>query len=565
MFLNFIIILVIGLVGAMVAQKIKQPTVTGFLVAGFISSFFLVGHLKGRETLDFIAQIGIAFLLFSLGVEFSFKRLSQVFQVSVFGGAIQVILTILFCQIFFLLFKFSSFEALFLGCCFSMSSTALIVKILAEKGLTETLSGEVLVSWLLVQDLMVIPIMILLSFAGKSTGIGLDSIIWPIGKAIIFISLVLYLGKKIGAKLTYFTSSFNSKEILLLASILLCLITAYLSELIGLSFVLGAFLGGLTIAETLENQAVLSEVKPIRDLFSVVFFVTLPFLADPFQIINNLYLVVAICLMVIVVKFLLSFFISLFFGYHSKISFRVASGLISVGEFAFVLAGIGLKGNLIGRSTYSLILSVSILTLVISPVFFNLAPHLYFSFRSFLKSRFPKMRFLFAKSFDLDIPDEELPYENHVVLCGFGRMGKYIGRAMELSHIPYLVVEINRFLVSELRKAGVNAVYGDPTDKAILDYAQVDKAKLLILALPDFETQQSVITQAKTLNSNLKIISRAHFEDYQKIFKVLGADIVVHPEFSASLEVVRKISQIFGQSENMTDGQIARLKVEHGL
>ncbi len=565
MIADFIIIIFLGLLGGYVARRFKQPTIVGYFLCGFIGSFFLRNNFKSVETIDFISQIGVSFLLFTLGIELSFVRIASVYKIAVFGGIIQLFATTLIYKGALSFFGVSSFEAMLLAFCFSLSSTAVVVKILTEKAMTETLTGEILIGWLLVQDLAVVPMLLILPvIKGGFPGNILLSL-FPVVSALFFLIFILFLGKKIAKKITRLAALTNSREILLLSATMICLLTALVSEKIGLSFALGAFLGGVIIAETVENHAILSEIRPLRDLFSVVFFVSLPLLIDPQMILSNISYSLLISVIVVIVKFLTVIAISLYFGYHSKISFMVAVGLVQVGEFAFILSREALRISLISQNSYSLILSVSILTILLTPFLFNLAPSLYIQIALFFKKYFPKFHLLLIQKFDFEKPLSELPFENHVVLCGYGRMGRYIGRALLFSKTPFVIVEINRAKGGTLRLQGLNVIYGDPSDLLILDYAQVDKARLLISAVPDFHAQERIITNAKTLNNNIKIIARTHFEDHQKIFKALGADIVIQPEFSAAIEAVKKIFKTSNLTDFEIEGKIARLKIEHGM
>jgi monovalent cation:H+ antiporter-2, CPA2 family len=321
----------------------------------------------------------------------------------------------------------------------------------------------------------------------------------------------------------------------------------------------------MTIAETTENHAVFTEVRPLRDLFSVVFFVSIALLVPGDIILANLPTAFILSIVVMVVKFLTVGAITLYFGYHSKVAFLVAAGLVQVGEFSFVLIREGIGKGLVSEDAFSLVLSVSVISIIATPLIFTYTFKSYKKIRATIKQLSPRTyTILFRRGAHLTT-FEELPFQNHVVLCGFGRMGKYIGRALESADIPYVVVEYNRYIVNSLRTAGINVVYGDPADRDILDFAQVDKAKLLIVAIPDLHTQRQVIAHAKSLKRDIKIISRTHHESDQKVLKTLGANYVVQPEFVAALAVVGRALHQFNLSADVITGKIARLKIEHGM
>lgn len=572
--LDLALVIIFGLLGGIIARKLRQPVVIGYLLAGifasFLTGFFPAswGILQKTEVIDATAQIGIAFLLFTLGIEFSFRRLGYVVKTAVIGGVIQIFVSLFVYRFLLLFWGFSSAESFIMAAAFSLSSTAVVIKILNEKGLRQTLAGEMMVTWLLVQDLAVVPMLLILpTLKSELNGTtAVLNIVLPLLKTGLLLAGVILVGRKISAFLLKKVASLNNREILLLTTVTLALVAALLTQAIGLSFVLGAFLAGVLVAETTETHAIFSEIRPLRDLFTVVFFVSLGLLLPYQLLLANFGLALELSLMVILVKFILILLITFYFGFHGKVSLMVAIGLVQVGEFAFVIAREGWLIGLVGERSYSLILAVSVITIILTPFLFSLVPKFYFLFRKIVKRTFPS---LYLRLFPQFAPGLEAAavenLDSHVVLCGFGRMGRYIGRALESASIPYVVIEVDRHMVSQLQESGIKVLYGDPVDADILELAKTAKARLLIVAVPDFESQQLIITNAQTLNKNIKIISRTHFENQQKLLKNLGASLVIQPEFSAAVDVVERVLKMFGLDEEVLAGKIKRLKIEHGM
>jgi len=558
--------LVLGLafLGGFLAKKAKQPSVVGYLLAGVLISFLTSSFFQAKDLLSFFAEIGVAFLMFTLGLELSLDYLKRVKTVAIWGALIQILLVIVLGIFIFPTLGFDFYSSLFMGCAFSLSSTAIVFKILSEKGEVETLPGEIMLGWLLVQDLAVLPMIAILPTMAGNTGTGFGTFALSILKSGAILVLVLILGKNLVPKFISWVSDFGSKELLLIAVVALCLATAILTSSLGLSLALGAFLAGLIISKTSENHAIFSEIRPLRDLFSILFFISLGMFLNPSFLISHLLLILAISLLIVLVKFLVVTILVLYLGYHPKTGLLVGMGLIQVGEFAFVLSRLGLTNRLIDNNVYSLILSVALLTILVTPWLINLAPKFYFVFQKVTK-KFPKV---YQKLFKADekLPEEEgLDLANHVVVCGHGRVGSWLARALQLLEIPYIVIDYNHQMITDLKSQGVNALYGDPADINVLDFAQVDKAKVVVVAIPDQATQEIVVANCQTLNPDIKIISRIHQKEAQSRLKTLGVSSIIQPEFEAALSIIHRVLQFFGIEKEEVSDKIKRIKMEHGM
>lgn len=553
----------LAFLGGFLAKKAKQPSVVGYLLAGILVSFLSSKFLHVKDLFSFLSEVGIAFLMFTLGLELSFDYLKRVKTVAIWGALIQILLIILLGIFVFPLFGFNFYASLFMGCAFSLSSTAIVFKILSEKGEVDTLPGGIMLGWLLVQDLAVLPMVAILpTMSENMLGWGNFALSILKGGAILF--LVLFLGKNLVPKFIGWVADFGSRELLLIAVVSLCLLTAILTSSLGLSMALGAFLAGLIVSKTSENHAVFSEIRPLRDLFSIIFFISLGMFLNPLFLVSHLPLVLFLSLLIILAKFLVVLFLVLYLGYHLKTAILTSMGLVQVGEFAFVLSRIGLTQNLIDENVYSLILSVALLTILITPWFMSLAPRFYFSLQKTIK-RFPKIYQLFFAQGDKFIKEEGLELSGHVVICGHGRVGGWLARALQLLEIPYIVIDYNHQIIMELKKQGVNALYGDPADIDVLDYAQVDKAKVVVVTIPDQATQEIVVTNCQTLNPQIKIVSRIHQKEALSRLKTLGVSCLIQPEFEAALSIIHRVLQFFGVEREEVNGKIKRLKIEHGM
>jgi len=567
--LYLLVILSAAFFGGALFKKFGQPPVIGYLLAGTVLGI-LFGTSYTHEVVELLSELGIVLLLFTLGLEFSFHKLSQMVKVALIGGVIQIIITIWLQSLLMLWLGFDLVSSLFASAAFSLSSTAVVIKILSDRGELDSLPGEIMVTWLIIQDLAVLPMFVFLPVIVKIAQ-GATHVSEPtnIARLVFVTSLVLVvfigLGKKLIPWFIGRVANLNNRELLLVSVFTIAVAGALFTQLIGLSAALGAFLAGLLIAESSQQHAVFSEIRPLRDLFALLFFATLGLVLPAGFLFAHFPMILILTLSVIVVKFLVVGLLTAYLGYHPKTVFTVGLGLIEVGEFAFILARVGLNDKIISQDIYGYILSVALLSILIAPPLFLAAPVLYKKLREVSKTKLAPLYLTFFTPFEYGTTIEQLPFANHVVLCGYGRVGKYIGKALQLSRIPFVVVEYNHHKTSALRAAGLNVVYGDPADYDILDYAQVDKAKALVIAIPDLHTQQEVISNSLKLNQDILIYCRSHHEEHQKHLKNLGVTAVVQPEFEAALSITDKILTRFGANKRDIEMKLTQLKVEHGL
>lgn len=548
---DIVIVLGIGFVGAFAASKLRLPLLLGYLLGGFA----FVGVTSSRFTFDAslsaLSEIGVALLLFTLGIEFSFSYLKRIKNIVLWGGALQIFLTILSTAVILPNFGITFKEAIFLGSVFALSSTAVVVKILTDKGEINTFHGEILVGMLLLQDLAVIPLMILLPHILKFNSFNLNiflTIILSILQSAGIILATFFAGRTLLPKILEKIVKLNSREILLLAIVSLALGFAFLASVLGLPPSIGAFLAGLLISQSLANHAIFSEVRPLRDIFSIIFFVLLGMFLSPAFFFANLLPIFSLVLFVIFIKFIIIFALMLAFSYHTRTAFTVSFSLTSVGEFAFIIAGLFVTRELISPTLYNLVLAVSLLTILITPWQIDFAPKVYRFFKNIVR-RNPRLYNAIFGKLDFDPSFQtELPLQNHVVILGHGRVGKVISKVLTRANIPFVGVDYNLSVIDDLKRRGIAFVYGDPTDIEVLDFAQVDRAKVVVVAVSDRRSQEIIIRNALKLNHHVKIIVRSHFEEDKEFLLATGAQSVVQPEKEAGLTIAQKILTLFNPS-----------------
>lgn len=546
------------------AFRFRFPMLIGYIAAGMIfGNIFL--RFTNRELLQLVADVGVTLLLFTLGVEFSFHKLRHVLKKIGPVAILQVSVSIAVFSVLFFLASFNFPQALFLATVASLSSTAVAIKILSEKGELDTVSGVALTGWLIVQDLAVIPIMVLLP---TIAAVGDSSVNWvipfiaSIAKAGIYIGAIIGLGRFGVPKLLDWIAAFKSRELLLITTVGVVFLAAVTSYAMGLSAGLGAFIAGLLIAETSQNHAIFAEVRPLRDVFVVVFFVTLGMtIPASFFLQHAVVLSVAVAT-VLGIKFIVTYFLTRSRKYHPKTSFLVALGLLPVSEFGFLIAREGLQRGILTLDDYYLAVAVTFISLIIGAPLLTNGQQLYYSLFRTVREKMPHLFPVVLQQLPSDKSD--LP-EGHVVLLGYGRVGKYIGRALSLAGIPFVVVDFNQATVTKLIREGQQVIYGDPADTAVLTHAGIPTARAVVITIPDRHTQELVVTNVLTLNQRIPIICRTHHEEDQRRLKSLGVTTIVQPEFEASLSIASKLLTAGGLSESEIQGKITRLKIEHGL
>jgi len=429
--------------------------------------------------------------------------------------------------------------------------------------------GELLTSWLVIQDLFVIPIMVLLPgftsayMSGSATlGGTVTMIALQLLKATVAILLVLFFGKTGVPFFLTQVAKLKSREVYLITTISIVFISALSAFAFGLSAGLGAFIAGLMIAETSQNHMVFAEIRPLRDIFATVFFVSLGMSISFSTVLLIWPQFLGITFLVIILQLLVVFFLCRFLRYHPKTAWLVSLGLLPMSEFGFILAKEGVNLGALSSQEFTLLISLVISTIAVSSPLLLHGQKLYYALKHILGEKI----FLFGKKTNLKMErHDELPFRDHVVICGYGRVGKYIGRALEMAGVPLVVVDYNHTTITQVKEKGLTVVYGDPADREVLDKAQVDFAKAIIIAIPDRHTQELVIGHALTLNKNIQIICRTHHEEDQTHLKSLGVQIVVQPEFEAALSIIHRLLPEYGVVAEELSGKISRLKIEHGV
>lgn len=523
------IIVVGGLIGGLIAQRLRQPLIIGYILVGVLLGPNTGGiTVSGISDIEMLAEIGVALLLFALGLEYSLKKLQPVRRIALIGTPLQMLLTIGLGLLIGAAIGWTTYTSLWFGAMIALSSTMVILKTLASQGRMGTLSSRVMIGMLIVQDLAVVPLMIILPQLHDPEA-GLPVLGMAVVKAAIFLGAMIFIGTRVIPRLLAAIARWNSRELFLLAVTALGLGIGYISYLFGLSFAFGAFVAGLVLSESDYAHQALSDIIPLRDLFGLLFFTSVGMLLDPAFLVANLGLVLLVVLLVGAGKMLIFGGLTWGFGYGNIMPLAVGLGLFQIGEFSFVLARTGLRGGFIDNDIYSLVLTTTVVTMVLTPLVSGQADRIYA-----LRQRWFKHEPLQT----INLPAGGL--SDHVVIAGGGRVGSAVADVLQRLGRPFVVIELDQRRVDGLKEEAMPIIYGDASHRVVLEAAQVEHARLVLVTVPTIILTQATVAEVRRINSTVHIVARAEGLEHLRALHDLGVYEVVQPEFEAGLEMTRQ-------------------------
>ena len=527
---NIIIIVVAAMFGGIIAHKFKQPLILGYILAGLVIGPYTSGiiHLEDIHEIELLAEIGVALLLFALGLEFSLSELKPVRKIALFGTPIQIILSMACGYGIGIYFGWDTVPSLWLGGVVSLSSTMVLLKTMMNRGLMGTLSSRVMIGMLIVQDLAVVPLMIILPQLGDPAA-GIPFLGWAVRKSGLFLATMFFLGTRLIPWLLAFVAKGDSREMFILAITALGLGVGYGTYLFGLSFAFGAFVTGMVLSESEYGHQALSDIIPLRDIFALLFFTSVGMLLDPAFLLQNPGKVFTTVGLVALGKGLIFSLIAIAFGYRNIVPLAVGLGLFQIGEFSFVLARVGLTSGSIDNEMYSLILSAAVMSMIATPFVSALTAPLYK-----LKKKYYKSEPLQIANF----PSEKL--EKHVVIAGGGKVGRFIAGVLSELHVPFVIAEADYQSMEECKRAGYAVIYGDAGQTVVQEALGVKRASLFIVTVPSVAVGTHIANHVRRLHPKLQIVARASGLEQMKGLYTAGAGVVVLPEFEGGLEMARQ-------------------------
>ncbi len=548
---DFVLIIVAGLLGGLVARALRLPLLVGYVTAGVLVGPHTAGPTVVQiHDVELLAEIGVALLLFSLGLEISLRDLLPVRKIALIGGPIQILVTCAGAAAAgSAILGIPAGEAIWLGAMVSLSSTMIVLKTLSSAGMTSTLASRVMIGLLVVQDLAVIPMLIILPQLGDLNQV-FPKLARATGIAVLFLSTLILLGTRLLPWLLKWILAWGSRELFLVSVVAIGVGVGFATYAAGLSFALGAFVAGMILSESEFSHQALSDVVPLRDIFGLIFFVTVGMLFDPGFVVAHLKQIALFVLLIFVGKSLITGGLTRMFGYGNMAPWIVGAGLSQIGEFSFVLARNGLGSGLISKPVYDFALTCTVLTMALSPLISGAALPLGRRWRHWRKSA--------GNLMTVELPGDEL--QGHVVVAGYGRTGRAVARALKAAEIGSVVAEWDHAVFNDANAQGFLSVWGDITQEEILHAAHVKEARVVVLTMPDQETIRLSAQRARKMNPRLILIARAAREHNVADLRAWGVNATVQPEFEGGIEMFRQALVSYSYDEVRASHLISGLR-----
>ncbi len=535
------IVLIFGLATLVIFlfMRLKIPTIIGFLFTGAIAGPYGLSLVQASTTVEVLSEIGVILLLFVIGMEFSLKSLLSIKKAVFIGGSLQVSITILVTTFISYFLGFDWNVAVFIGFLFSLSSTAIVLKLLQEGGQVNTIPGRTTLAILIFQDVVIVPLMLFTPMlAGESDNIALSLFLMAVkGAVVVFITILS--AKYLVPNLLFRIAKSRNEELFLLSIIVICFAVAYLTSLLGLSLGLGAFLAGLIISESDYSHHATGKILPFREVFLSFFFVSVGMLFDITFLFSHIFIIIGLTLLTFVVKFVIVSLSVRAIGQGFKEAFMVGFAIFQVGEFSLLLAKVGVTYSLIDAETYQYFLAISIITMAVTPFILKKREELACGILNLpLPSRLNK-RFGNENIPEITLEDNSL--KDHLVIIGFGLNGRNLSKAAKSANIPYAIIEMNPETVRAEALKGEPIMYGDAANESVLEHIQIHKARVVVIAISNADATKRIIATIRHITQNPYVIVRTRYVNEMEENRKLGADEVIPEEFETSIEIFNRV------------------------
>jgi CPA2 family monovalent cation:H+ antiporter-2 len=546
---DIVIILLISIPIVFIFNRINVPSIVGFLIAGMIIGPYGFKFITDSSEIKLMAEIGIMLLLFTIGLEVSFTRLLKIKKYLLVAGGFQLLGTITIASIVIMIFGMSLKESIFLGILISLSSTAIVLKILSDKGELQAPHGRITLGILIFQDLSIVPLSLLILLLGAAENLTIPDIIFELLITFGITAIIIIVSKFLMPHIVHQIAKLRIREVFTAGIILLLLGMSLLTYKLGLSFALGAFIVGLILAESDYSHQIISEIQPFRSVFNSIFFVSIGLLLNLHFVTQNYFTIAGVALGILSIKALIIIGIVLLMKYPLRIAIIIGFGLAQIGEFSFILAEAGYDFSLISESYFNIFLAVTIFTMILTPFIFNLSPA------------------IAAKTSIMSKPTEENGlseegFRDHVIIVGFGLNGSNLARVLKETGIKYIIIEMNPDTVKREKAAGEHIIYGDVAKPEILHKAWIENASIIVFAISDPSATKLALRISKNINPNIYSLVRTKYVNEIEELKRLGADIVIPEEFETSLQMFRKVLEKYHIPLNIIMQQVNLLRQE---
>ena len=546
---DIVVILLVSLPIIFLFKKINLPSIVGFLIAGMLIGPYGFNLIKSVNQISVMAEIGVMLLMFTIGLEFSLSQLIRIKKFLLIAGGFQLLVTIIVSTIIFLSLGIEINQAIFFSLLVSLSSTAIVLKILSDKDELESPHGKISLGILIFQDLAIVPMFLLLPLLSGFGELSGGEVAVKILIAFGVLAGLLLLARFLMPLIVYQLANIRMREAFTIGVILLLLGTAYITHSFGLSFALGAFIAGLILSESDYNHQIVSDIIPFRDSFNSIFFVSIGLLLNIQFVLENVFLIGGLTLGILIGKTIVIVAIVYFMKYPLRIGILAGLGLAQIGEFSFVLAQAGLNFKLFSGDYYNGFLASTIFSMILTPLIIKLSP--------FIAGK--------TSALEKDKKHSENYLENlhaHVIIAGFGLNGSNLARVLKETGIKYVVTELNPDTVKKEKAKGEKIIYGDISKEEVLKAVKIDKANIIVYAISDPAVTKMSLKLVKKLNPHIYALVRTRYVNEIYELKKLGADDVIPEEFETALQIFRKVLERYHIPLNVIMKQTTILREE---
>jgi CPA2 family monovalent cation:H+ antiporter-2 len=549
-----LIILGASVLVLLISNRLRLAPVVGLLLTGVLIGPSGLALIDEAEAVEVFAEIGVVFLLFSIGLEFSLERLREIRRPFFLGGSLQAGGTILLVSVLGMAFGLSGRQAVFFGFVIALSSTAVVLKLYNERREMESPQGKVVIGVLLFQDFLIVPMIILTPVLAGAVEASPGAIALRFGSGVLAVGVVFVVARYLMPKVLYYLVRTRMREIFVLGALFVCLGMAFFTDSLGFSLALGGFLAGIIISESHYSHQVVADMIPFRDLFTSVFFVSIGMLFDLSFALGQLPLVAGLTLAIFGLKVLTGAGAVLALAFPPRVIAIVALGLAQIGEFSFVLLNVGRGHGLVEPAAYQALIAVAVLTMLITPALVSVAPS--------IGAGIPRR---FSRGVPEATPSEEAETGargNHVIVVGYGLNGRTLSKVLEEAGIRYVVIELNGDTVRKALAEGKPMIFGDSTRREILEHAGIEDAQVVVFAISDLEAVRRSIALARQLNPELHIVVRTRQLSQIEELRRCGADEVIAEEFESAIEIFTRVLQRYHVPRNVIRTQTRLLRGE---
>ncbi|HOX16159.1 MAG TPA: cation:proton antiporter [Smithellaceae bacterium] len=533
-FHQLIIILGFSIPVIYIFNKIKLPSIIGFLITGIIIGPFGLKLIQDIDGIQLMAEIGVAFLLFTIGIEIRLSRFLKHLSEILLTGGLQILCTFIVGMIIGLTIQLSISQSIFIGFILVHSSSALILKILKDRDDEASPQGRISIGVILFQDMMVVPMMLLIPFLARESGPDALMIAWKLVKSILIIVVILVAARYVIPRVLERLVNTNMRDVLVIASVVITMGIAGITESLGLSLAIGAFLAGLALSDTDFTHQITSNISPFRDVFLSVFFVAFGMILNLDFLRENPGYIILISLIIIGIKATIVFGLVKLLKYPLRVALLSGVLLSQIGEFSFVLASQGFKNNIISNNIYQTFIGASVLTFIVTPLLASLVYYLL------------ARKNIFDPTQRTVKPDERVAVSNHVIICGMGLNGRNLVRVLKDTAINYVIIDLNFQKIKKSKSKGdKNTIWGDASSIEILRRANVEAARVMVIAISDRYLTKSCLSNAKAIHPNLHVIVRTKYVADIEDLLALGADDVIPEEFETSIQIFSRVLKMF--------------------